>query len=151
MWSASIRFAVRTYSEKDHTVPSESETVVTGLLFLEFFDGGIQEFDLLAAQFTDKVIMMSVAVPCFVSCYAITKMHLPGKACLGKQFHCTVNCGLTCPGTAAPYTIVQLLCRHVTVALEKVLQDQRTLGCHLQLLSREVFTQDLVRCYGRSP
>ena len=129
----------------------ESETVGLSLDLLEFLDGRIKEFNLSATQFTDQMIVVSMTVPRFVASYAVPKLDLSGKASIGKELYGAINGGLSYSRATVSYAVIQLFRRDVTVALEQLLQDQRSLGRHFQVFLCKVLSQDLERGYDQPP
>jgi hypothetical protein len=109
--------AVGTEPEKDHAVACERETVGPGLLFLEFFYSQVEELHLHTTHFANKMIVMSMPVPRFVSSDSVPKVDFPGQAGLGKEFHGTVNRGLAYVGVAASYDVAHLVGGNVAIAL----------------------------------
>ncbi len=109
--------AVGTEPEKDHTVSRECETVGPGLLFLEFFYGRVEELHLHTTRFANQMIMVSMPVPRFVSSDSVPEVDFPGQTGFGKEFHGTVNRGLTYIGVAASYDVAHLVGGNVAVAL----------------------------------
>ena len=95
----------------------ECETVGPGLLFLKSFYGRVEELHLRTTHFANKMIVVSMPVPRFVSSDSIPEVGFPGQTGFGKEFHGTVNCGLAYIGVTASYDVAHLVGGNVTVAL----------------------------------
>jgi hypothetical protein len=97
-------------------VARERETVGPGLLFLEFFYGRVEELHLHTTRFAYQVIVVFMPVPCFISSDSVPEMDFPGQTGFGKEFHGTVNRGLTYIGVAASHDVAHLVGGNVAVA-----------------------------------
>lgn len=95
--------------------------------------------------------MVPMSVPRFVTYDAIPEMDLSGKASIGKELYGAINGGLSYSRATVSYAVIQLFRRDVTVALEQLLQDQRSLGRHFQVFLCKVLSQDLERGYVEPP
>lgn len=116
----------------------QSESVDPGLIFLKFFNIRIDELNLAATFFADEVVVMGDPVARFISCDAVPEIDLFCYTGLSKEFDSTVDRSLPYGRVRLPDDVIYFLGRKVSIGIKERVQDDSSLGGHLQSLTVEV-------------
>lgn len=120
------------------------ETVAAGEGILQGFYLRIDHFDIAAAAFTDKVIMMGIP-GVFVAGQPIPEAHFAGESGLAKQLHGPVDRGLPEGRVFTVNPIIDFFGGKMPVFIEEDLHDPLTLRRIAQSLGFQEMTEDVDR------